>query len=306
MKTRHKAISALLTAAVLLYFVAAVPCNAAEKTDGNSLSAGMPDQQHKQFEPPEKRIERIMSWLEENDPEKAKEMKQLRSENPEKFKAEFEKIAREHFRKKMDKRREKMAERRFLHGQGMPLPDHLGPNEPQGEHKREMFRERLQEKESELLDWLKKNYPDEAQKLAELKDKDADLYRRQMSLSFRKYGRIIEASEENPELAEVFKKDMELRKQQHELLEKIKAATNDDEKKKLTTELEQTISDRFDVIVKRKQIEYEQLLKRLKNLTEEVGKSNVEIEKWKQTKSEKVKERLNELLSKTDRFEWDR
>ena len=268
MKTKHMVIPALLTAALLLCLAAALPCNAADKADENSPSVGEPNQQHKEFAPSEKR-----DW---------------------------------HFKERWSKRREKMAEQGFGHGPNMPFAGPPGPNESPREHMRGAFIERLQEREPELLEWLKKNYPDEAQKLADLKVKDPELYKRQLALSFRKYGRTIELSSEYPELADVFKKDTELRKQQHELLEKIKATANDDEKKKLTAELEQVISDRFDIIVKRKQVEYEQLLKRLENLTEEVNRSNAEIEKWKQTKDEKVKERLNELLTRTDRFEWDR
>jgi len=306
MNTKHKAISALLAAILPLCFAAAVPFNPADKGDDYLLITDEPNRQPKEFAPPERRIERIMSWLEENNPEKAKELKQLRTENPEKFRTEIGKIARERFRESWSKRREKMAGLGFEPGPNMPFAGPLGPNEPPREHMREAFRERMQERESEILEWLKKNYPEEAQKLAELKEKDPNLYGRQMATSFRKYGRIMELISEYPELADVFKKDMELRRQQHELLEKIKVATNDDEKKKLTAELEQVIGDRFDIIVKRKQAEYEQLLKRLENLKQEVNRSNAEIEGWKQTKNEKVKERLNELMSKTDRFEWDR
>jgi len=270
MKTKHTEISALLATSVLLCVIVALPCNAADKSEGNAPPPDEPNVPHKELAPPEKGIEHPIDWGGKTGWHKGK------------------------------------PGREFRPGPNMPFAGPLGPNEPPREQIREAFRERLQERVTELLEWLKKNYPEEAQKLTDLKDKNPDLYRRQVALSFRKYGRIMEASLENPELADVFKKDMELRKQQHELLEKIKATANNDEKTKLTAELEQVISDRFDVIVKRKQAEYEQLLKRLENLKEEVNTSKAEIEKWKQTKDEKVKERLNELMSKTDRFEWDR
>ena len=66
---------------------------------------------------------------------------------------------------------------------------------------------------------------------------------------------------------------------------------------------EKTMS-KFDLIVKRKQITYEQLRKELEELKERVKESEAEVEKWKKVKSEKVNERLEELIGRTEKFNW--
>ena len=65
---------------------------------------------------------------------------------------------------------------------------------------------------NEHIEWLEQNYPDEAKKLAELREKDPGLYMRKLGLSLKKYGKIAEASRENPQLAEVLKEDLVRRK----------------------------------------------------------------------------------------------
>ena len=67
------------------------------------------------------------------------------------------------------------------------------------------------------------------------------------------------------------------------------------------------VSSRFDLIVKRKQIEYEQLRNRLEKLKKEVEQREAEVEKWKDAKfkNESVKARLEELVSGAEKFQWD-
>jgi predicted nuclease with TOPRIM domain len=71
--------------------------------------------------------------------------------------------------------------------------------------------------------------------------------------------------------------------------------------------LKEVLNHRFDAILKRKQIEYEQLLKKLERLKKEVEQRNAKVEKWKDAgfKNESVKARLEELLGKTDEFKWN-
>ena len=170
-----------------------------------------------------------------------------------------------------------------------------------------MIREQMHERHTEYLEWLEKNYPEKAKKLAELKEEKPKLYRRQIGLSLKKYGRIAKASKENPELAEALKEDLELKKERDKLLRKIRAATDDDKKKKLVKKLEEVVDSRFDLIVKRKQIRYEMTSKRLEKLREQVKQSKAEVEKWKDAKfkNENVKARLEELTSKIESFKWD-
>jgi hypothetical protein len=160
----------------------------------------------------------------------------------------------------------------------------------------------------EYLEELEKIYPEEAKKLAEMKEKQPDVYRRRVGLSYRRYGRIVEKAKDDPNLARVLKENFELKKERNELVEKIKAASDEGKKKKLNRELEEVLSKRFDALVKWKQIEYELLLERLERLKEEIKKSKVNIKKWKdgKFKEENIKAHIKELLSpeKDKKFRW--
>ena len=138
----------------------------------------------------EERIDRMMNRLKEVDPNKAAELEKLRATNPEAFRNEM---------------REMMRER--LKEQAMQM----GKDEYPPDVKREIIRERLRERGEDYLDWLKANFPEEAERLAELQKDKPELYKRQLWLGARKYGRIAEAAKENPELAKVLKEDLELR-----------------------------------------------------------------------------------------------
>lgn len=245
------------------------------------------------------RIERIMNRLAETDPNKAEELKQLQAKDPEKFKAELRDVMREQIGKRIAKHMEKPTE---------PIVPEGMPPERGMQRRDEPFGRGHMPPEMDIdkyLEWLKGNYPAEAEKLAELSKEDPNVYWRQVGLSLKKYGRIAEAARENPRLAEVLKKDLALRQQQDKLLEEIEAS-GDKDKEGLVKDLKEVLNNRFDVIVERKQIEYEQLLSRLEMLKKDVEHRKAEMEKWKDAKfkDDSVKARIDELLGKSDKFTW--
>ena len=310
MKTTYGAI--LVSVMVALMLFTALPCRAMEKNEENIWREDNPGQRRGgRPELTNEVIERIMARLEKINPKKAEELARLREKDPEKFKAELRKTVREQIEKRFEGRMERRDGRGPRRGeQEMPFirpGERGGPGgfgEPGGGPKREIFRDRLREKHDEYLKWLEENYPDEAEKLAELKEKKPELYMRQIRLSLKKYGRIARAAKENPELAEALKKDLKLKEKRDELLRKIRAAGNEDEKKELIEDLKGIVSSRFDLIVKQKQTEYEQLRKKLDELKEQVKQRRAEVEKWKDVKNEKVKTRIEELISQTEKFNW--
>jgi hypothetical protein len=174
------------------------------------------------------------------------------------------------------------------------------------ERRMEFFRKRWEE---EFLAWLEKTRPREAQKLAGLKHQDAELYTKKFNHARRKYWRIFEEGKRSPELEEVLLADMELEERQDVLVGQIKAAKNDAEKQNLTAKLKEVVGAKYDLIIRRKQIAYEQLLKRLEELQQEINKSREEITKWKdgEVKGRNVEERLKDLLERgrPRRFRWD-
>ena len=140
-----------------------------------------------------------------------------------------------------------------------------------------------------------------------MKGKRPRLYRRRLALASKRYKRIQEVQKDNPELAEALKVDLALRSGRAELLRKIKAAATADEKEHLTEELEQVVGERFDLIVKRKQMRYQQLRKGLDNLIEQVSTSEAMLDKYKDRrfKKEHVKQRVKALTSGKEPFKWD-
>ena len=304
----------VLSTATVIFLTASLVCLAAEEKEEKIWRDEGPRHWGGRFELTDEVIEHVMVRLRETNPERAKELKKLREKKPEQFKAELRKIMREQFAGRFGEHREGIGGRGpgpeggamggggFGGGRGMRDRERE-KRDPERRERTERWGERLRERYAEYLEWLEKNYPEEAQELAELKEAKPDLHMRQFWLSYRKYRRIFEASEENPKLVEILKEDLELKEKRDKLLGKIRAASGD-EKKELVGELKNVVSSRFDLIVKRKQITYEQLRKELEELKERVKESEAEVEKWKKVKSEKVNERLEELIGRTEKFNW--
>ena len=300
MKTGYAAILVLAMSAALLVSVQHAFC-AEQKQEEEFSWEEKPPGEHKAFEMTQDRIERIMARLKETDPEKAKELEQLRQTNPEQFKTEIRKIARQQIAKKVGKEMGRQAGPGGPHGPGAAPPIPGSPGEAPG------WGMRFRERQDNYLKWLGENYPQEAEKLSELQKENPDLYHRQLGLGWKRYGRIMEAEEENPQLAAVLKKDLELKAERQELLRKIGSAGDEKEKQKLIAELQEVVSARYDLIVQRKQIEYEQLRERLAKLQKEVERSEAAVEKWKdpEFKKSSVKEHVEELVNRAEKFDWD-
>jgi len=218
-------------------------------------------------------IDRIMKDLKERSPEKAKELEKLRDKDPERFNDELGRHAREEFLKVVGERIEKMhAERR-----------------------------------ARFLEWLAKNVSEEAEELAKLKETSPNLYGEKYELVWKKYGRIYDESRRNPKWAEVLLEDVKLQNRRDELVAKIKTTNNKEVEKKLTAELEEVIGLRYDVILRRKQMAYERLLRRLEELQNRIKESRTDIRRAQdaKVKAENVKKRAQDLFEEKKVFNWD-
>jgi hypothetical protein len=224
------------------------------------------------FELTDQEIDRILKDLKERSPEKAKELTELRKKEPDKFREELWRHAREEFGKVARERWEKWLQRR-----------------------REAF-----------LEWLGENMPEEAKELAGLKERSPDHYGEKYELVWRKYGRIYEENRRNPELAKILLEDMKLQKRRDDLIARIKTTRSDRRQKRLQTELEEVIGLRYDLIVRRKQMAYEWLLKRLGELQNRINERRAEILKAQdaEVKKENIKNRTKELLEEKKGFPW--
>jgi hypothetical protein len=281
----------LVLAIAVVAAVTVLPCFAAEKkakeniwTEGEQRGPGPgprpgpgrgPGRGPRRIELTDEEIDRIMKGLQESNPEKAKELAKLRETDPNQFSFELRRHGREseEFDKIIKERMAKLWSER-----------------------REKF-----------LEWLRKAVPSEAQELAKLKDSNPDLYTKKYELAWRKYGRIYEEGRRNPELAEILIEDLELKKRRDELVKNIKAAQSEIEKKKFVADLEKVVADRFDLIVRRKQIAYGWLIKRLEELRKRIKESRGEIARWRDEKfkNDNVKKRMQDLLEENPKFNWD-
>jgi hypothetical protein len=218
-------------------------------------------------------VDRVLEELKKRDPKQAKELTRLREKDPEKFRAELRDQAREEYGRAVREKIEKWREQRRV----------------------------------EFLDWIGKNVPKELEELTKLEKKDADLYSKKYELLRRKYDHIFNESRRSPELAEVLLEDLQLQKKRDEIIKKIKSSKNDEQRQKLTAQLEEIVALRYDLIVRRKQITYERLLKWLDELQERIKKSRAEIvdAQKKEIKERNVKERTRQLLEERKGFRWD-
>ncbi len=298
----------LLSAAALLV-TSALPC-LADVNEPENVFEEFPERMFREFEPTEEMIDHFMDRLKETEPEKAQELAELRGKEPEKFKEEIKNVMRERFRHMFREQRSRGGFTGRPEGRGQMGPEGRVERGPEGRERgprRDDLMARFAEIQEKFLVWLKENYAQETEKLAEIKEKNPELYERQIHILWRRYGRIFMTAQENPELAEILKQQDELNHQRDELMRKIGKAEDEKEKQKLVDELGEVLGKKFDLIVRRKQIAFEQLRERLAELEKQVKESEAKVERWQKPefKQEQIKNRLAELVGKSEKFDWD-
>jgi len=280
-------------------------CPAQDSSDERDSFWAEPEEASRWGEPTDQMINRLMNRLRQDDPEKAEQLEQLRQQDPEKFKIEIREVMRQRFRARHREgiepnepgQRPRLRSRRSAEDD-RPRKASRGARRPPRP---------IQERHREFLDWLENNYPDVAKSLAERRETDPENYERRFGLLLRKYHRLFESVRDNPKMADLLKEDFELKQQRDEILRKLRRARDDAARKDLTEQLRQVVNKRFDVIVKRRQMEYEQLLEKLEKLRQQVQKSESEVARWKEPdfKQQSVSTRVEELISAKKEFKWD-
>ena len=237
------------------------------------------------------RVEKMLERIRKFDPQAADRLQKLYNEDVEAYKQESRDYMRSHWQ-------EVFPNRGPLRPEEGPGPGHHG-----GRRWQERMKE-MQKKNEEYLNWLKENYPAEANELEQVKQENPGLYMRRLMQSGRKYGPVAAAAKKNPALAEVLKQDIELKDQRDQILMELQSA-KPEEKDALAAQLKDVVSKRFDLIIKRRQLQQQELLKRLEDLKNQVKESEKEVEQWKASKDKEVDARVKELLSQTEQFHWD-
>jgi len=222
---------------------------------------------------PEDVADKIMKGLQQRDPAKAKQLSGLRQKDPEQFQAE-------------------------LRQRGQPELDQIA---------RDRLDARRRERNTKFIEWLKASYPKEEQALAKLKERDPQLYISGFDRLMKQYGYIFEADSSCPEMGTVLKADFELKTRAEELCKQIRNEKSDAKKQTLGMELQDVVAKRYDLVVRRKEIACEQLLKKLNDLQNQVRESKDEIATWRdsKTKQENVRQRIRALTENKVRFKWD-
>jgi len=299
MKTRCIAVLGFVRAGAMFLNFPLRQC-AAQEAQENIWSDDKPQGRARKIALTDKVVERFLRELAKTDPARAEEFKRLRQTEPEQFKNEIRRLLHE-----------RSAQKKRLRGVGRKAQEPRSAGERPlmrgGEQRGPDRMMRMRQKYDEYLKWLSKSHPAEAEELAASKKNNPDLYFRKVTLSFKRYGRIFEESERNPELAEILQQDLELKDRRNDLLREISNAREKEQKDALVKELEEVISQRFDLIVRRKEIEYEKLLDRLEKLKRQVEESKAQVEQWQDVefKGKNVKARIKELLGRTETFKWE-
>lgn len=305
MGTDRRNVIAVVSLVAVLFLPATVFCD--ERPGGRPKEQA--EQPQSEVELTEQEIERIMEWLAENSPSDAEQLDRLRWEDPDEFRQRAHRLYRRHFgpgQTRGEGRRE-----RFGNG-GPGEPERWGPMGPgvrmrpgrggPGEMDR-VIREHLEERYTRFFEWLDENYPEDAERLRRLRERKPELYLAQLRVTYRRYKSIME--EDNPQIVEVLKQDLELKDQRNRLLERIRRTDDEQKKRELTGRLEEVISRRFDLILERKQLEYEELRARLEELQEQVAESEERLAGLREAKAENVEKRVGELLGNTEKISWE-
>ena len=273
----------MATLLVLGVLVTGGPARAVEDPQGEQFSWG-DRSRHGGEQTKAHKIERIMNRLREKDPQRAEELEQLKEQDPQAFRSEIRKIMQKHHGRKSKGRRRFHTDREsgIEYGQAHEPCDIDFELCPKG------------------LEWCKKYCP----KMAKMEHHGREPVgpKRRARSRGRRW-----AAKKHPELAEAMAQSKQLKKQRNELLEKIKAATDDQQKTLLTAQLKDVVGKRFDLILKRKQLRYQMLQKKLEKMQKRLEKSGSQLEQWKEPafKDTNVNKRVEKLIAKTEQFKWD-
>ncbi len=330
----------LLTTLAMLILTAALPARADEDFDRPApppeqeqnyddiwQDINRPDRKAWLSRLPEDKIDRILFAIERHAPERGQQLQQLREDDPDQFYGELHDTVRDlmerHFDEMVERHAEKLNPRpepgeedfpapqvpdRFQGRGNRPETEGDRPDQHRGRKPRmqgrEMLKQRMENKQRQFLNWLEEQYPEQAEMLRQTLEENPDRYGEKLAQMAKKYGQIMSAEKDNPELAEILKTDLELKDQRDELLQEILAAEGS-EREQLIEELREVISIRFDLIVRQKELQYENLRERLERLEHQLEKREAEVRKLEEKKDDAVESRLSELVDETEQIDWD-
>lgn len=261
------------------------------------------------------RISQVLLQIRQQNPARADELEKLREENIDEFRNQLrQEIMRLYRQQPGGPGPGPGPGRQDRPGRGGPERPAAEDRPPQPGGSRpepgspERWRERWERRHDDFIAWLEKNYPVEAVALKQfreqVREKEPDKYIDRVMEKMRTYDPIRDQERRNPRLAQLMKEDLDLQRQRDALLRQIHSA-NEKDKEKLMADLKENVSRRFNVIMDRKRLQYDDLKKRLEELQKEVCKQEKDLEKLKNNKDKLVEEHLIDLAGKAEKMHWN-
>lgn len=230
----------------------------------------------------EQQIDRFLLRLSESSPARSAELQKIRITHPQQFRWEI---------------RDEMANRFF---ERVIPPSPAKPKPPTDVRPPAVPVDTTQKRYTDLIVWLETNFPQQAE---DLKANPAPSEARFDEL-FGRYEPVMRVERSNPPLAEAMKKDFAVQMQCDELLLKLLHA-DEQARKKIIRQLDELTGKRFDLIILKRQLQYDHLQRRLERLSQELDRQKEEIVILKSGKDVAVKDRVKELVERADKADWD-
>lgn len=215
------------------------------------------------------RIDQILSHLRKSDPNTASHLEKLRTENPDRFRVELREAMRAAYARDIIPARSQRGKNN--------LPPSIDKTIKLNAARSESVP--IDKAYEQHLNWMKENYPKEAERLSSLKETDPNSYKEQLKISFNKYKNIARASRYDKPLADALKEELEVDEQIKKTVDGIKSAADTGQKQKLVEELKGLVGRKINIDVKKKQIEHQQMFKKLEKLQEQIKADESELKK---------------------------
>ena len=133
-----------------------------------------------------------------------------------------------------------------------------------------------------LLDQFEKYIPDEATGIRELKSENYDLYKKRIDILASKYRSVIPARPGTPEaLIPIQVRKLQLDNEQRDLVMQYwNPSTTDEKKQTILASLKEIITERYELNVQQRVIQYQQIQKEIDRLQEMLAEQMKQVEIW--------------------------
>lgn len=225
------------------------------------------------------------------DPELAKELEALK-DNPKEF---------------MEKIRELKMGDTPRNQEKSPADGQNGNRGRQGEAGMNNLKQRYADRNAEFIEWLEINYPEPAAKVKNAFEANPDSAFKDTMHIWGVYRGIFEMEKRNPDLALLMKKDLELKDRRDAVLDELACCSDEKKATTLKAELKDLVSARFDIIVEKRRLKFEELNARIQELQKEIQKEQKDLDSLNERRNEIISERVNEIISekKKQAISWN-